>query len=97
LAEAAGTEDGDLRPYTYAFATAVTWSRVELERHSVWQALAGAALGYGIARASASCEDGLFGGLFVDSAPQPAAFGPTPFAARSAYREPTITLWRAEW
>jgi hypothetical protein len=99
LAEAAGTEDPSLRPYTYTFAAAVTWSRVELERHTVWQALAGAALGYGVARASASSHKGLFGGLFVKEGGRPAgeAFSPGWTEAPSAYQRPMVTLWEAQW
>jgi len=99
LAEAAGTEDPDLRPYTYAFAAAVTWSRVELKRHTVWQALAGAALGYGVARASASTRKGLLGGLFVDEGDRPAAAALSPGRtdAPSAYQRPMVTLWEAQW
>jgi membrane-associated phospholipid phosphatase len=99
LAEAAGTEDPHLRPYTYTFAAAVTWSRVELKRHTVWQALAGAALGYGAARASASNRKGLFGGLFVKELDQSAAtaFSPGCTDAHSVYQQPTITLWQKQW
>ena len=99
LAEAAGTEDPDLRPYTYAFAAAVTWSRVELKRHTVWQALAGSALGYGVARASASSRKGLFGGLFVEAAgtPASAAFSPGWTEAPSVYERPMVTLWETQW
>jgi len=98
LAEAAGMEDPDLRRYTYPFAAAVTWSRVELDRHSVWQALAGAALGYGVARASASSDGGVLGGLFVhNEARARPAFRPAPAAAPSAYQRPVVTLWEAEW
>jgi len=99
LAEAAGTEDPDLRPYTYTFAAAVTWSRVELKRHTVWQALAGAALGYGVARASASTRKGLFGGLLVKEGDEPAvaAFSPGWTGTPSAYRRPMVTLWEAQW
>ena len=66
LAEAAAMEDRDVRPYAYAFATAVTWSRVELEDHSGFQALAGAALGYAIGHASARTDGGLLRGVFVN-------------------------------
>lgn len=50
LAEAASIEEPSVKPYAYAFAAAVTWSRVEEDRHTVLQALAGAALGYAIGR-----------------------------------------------
>ncbi|MBM3476642.1 MAG: phosphatase PAP2 family protein [Armatimonadetes bacterium] len=99
LADAAGTEDPDLRPYTYAFAAAVTWSRVELNRHTVWQALAGSALGYGVARASASSRKGVFGGLFVKEGgpPASAAFSPGWTEAPSVYQRPMVTLWEVDW
>lgn len=99
MAEAAGTEDPGLRPYTYTFAAAVTWSRVELDRHTTWQAVGGALLGYGLARASASSHKGLFGGLFVkdDGQPAAAAFGPLPEGMRASYQRPTITLWETQW
>ncbi|MBM3497278.1 MAG: phosphatase PAP2 family protein [Armatimonadetes bacterium] len=96
LAEAAGTEDPDLRPYTYAFATAVTWSRVELDQHSVWQAVAGAALGYGVARVSAGSRRGVLGGLFVEG-DNPAAFAAQPAPTSATFRRPTITLWETQW
>jgi hypothetical protein len=98
LAEAVGTEEPDLRPYTYTYAAAVTWSRVRLERHSVAQALAGAALGYGIARVSASSRHGLFGRLFVhDGSPEATAFTGDPHAPPSCYQRPTVVLWEARW
>jgi membrane-associated phospholipid phosphatase len=101
MAEGAGTEDPSLRPYTYAFAAGVTWSRVRLDRHTVWQAVAGAALGYGMARLSASERKGLFGGLFVKTPPAPAAaipaFGPGTESISATYRQPTVTLWNAQW
>lgn len=99
LAEAAGAADCDLRPYTYAFATAVTWSRVKLKRHTVWQAVAGAALGYGVARASASTPNGLLGGLFVDDGDRrtSAAFRPGWAGTPPAYQRPMVTLWEAHW
>jgi membrane-associated phospholipid phosphatase len=65
LAEAAAMEDGDLRPYTYTFAAAVTWSRVQLKDHTGFQALAGAGLGYAIGHASGRTHGGLMRGIFV--------------------------------
>lgn len=99
LAEAAGTENPDLRPYTYAFAAAVTWSRVELNRHTAWQALAGAALGYAVARGSASADRGLLGGLFVNSPaqPPPSLVPEASPTSLSVYRRPVLTLWEVQW
>jgi len=85
VAEAAAMEDGDLRPYTYAFAAAVTWSRVQLEDHTGFQALAGAGLGYAIGHASGRTHGGLMHGIFVHepkpgkavSGLQPRLGGPT--------------------
>jgi membrane-associated phospholipid phosphatase len=100
MAEAAGIEDPKLRPYTYTFAAAVTWSRVELDRHTVWQAVAGAALGYGMARASASSKKGIFGGLFVKEDHDTVganALAPASGAPSSAYHRPMVTLWEMHW
>jgi membrane-associated phospholipid phosphatase len=97
MAEAAGIEDPHLRPYTYTFAAAVTWSRVELRRHTAWQAVAGAALGYGTARASASSRKGIFGGLFVKEDRNAVGTNALAPASSSAYHRPMVTLWEMHW
>jgi len=99
LAEAAGTEDPRLRPYTYTFATAVTWSRVKQKRHTALQAAAGAALGYAFARASASSDHGLCGGLFVkESDPVSASpLAPSWGSPSPSLEKPAITLWETHW
>lgn len=109
LAEAASIEEPSVRPYAYAFAAAVTWSRVESDRHTVLQALAGAALGYAIGHASGRTNHGLLNGLFVREKGNAASGGlgasaaawdngPAP-AAGSANRHvrPLITVWETSW
>jgi hypothetical protein len=100
LAEAVGTEDPQLRPYTYALAAGVTWSRVRLDRHTVWQAGAGAALRYALARLSASSPNGLFGGLFVHrrrGIHTGGAATQTPVDPALVGQGPTVTLWATQW
>jgi hypothetical protein len=106
LAEAASAEEPSLRPYAYVFAAAATWSRVEMERHSVLQAVAGAALGYAIGHASARTHHGLFNGLLVrEKAGETASASfidgrrPTGFgrSASGTAARPVITLWQTTW
>jgi membrane-associated phospholipid phosphatase len=113
LAEAASMENHKVRPYAYAAAAAVTWSRVQTRDHSVWQALAGAALGYAAGHLSGSTRGGIFHGLIVKgragrrrakaegAARQPVAV-PAPAmvgdeAPKRRVARPVIELWRAEW
>ncbi|MGQ9731815.1 MAG: phosphatase PAP2 family protein [Candidatus Zipacnadales bacterium] len=99
LAEATRLEKSNLAPYVYAFAAAVTWSRVELKEHTAAQALAGAALGYGIARLSASSHNGLFGGLIVSKqrrSPTETLL-PEPTTPSLSLRRPIITVWEVYW
>lgn len=110
LAEAASVEDPSVRPYAYAFAAAVTWSRVETDRHTVLQALAGAALGYAIGHASGRTHHGLLNGLFVREK-RGAAFTeefcgsepvwgegvPSVRAPGSPGIRPAIVLWETTW
>jgi hypothetical protein len=110
LAEAASVEDPSVRPYAYAFAAAVTWSRVETERHTGLQALAGAALGYAIGHASGRTNHGLLNGTFVRekrgsegrafvaSPEPPTGWPPAPFAARPGrIARPLVPLWKTSW
>ncbi len=110
LAEAASVEDPSVRPYAYAFAAAVTWSRVETDRHTILQALAGAALGYAIGHASGRTHHGLLNGLFVrekgGAASTEASGGPEPVWSHTAPPatgrggsdvRPVITLWETTW
>ena len=69
LAESASALDRDVRPYAYAWAAGVGWSRVKTDQHSGWQVAAGAALGYAIGHASARSDGGLFFGLLADDRP----------------------------
>jgi hypothetical protein len=110
LAEAASTEEPSVRPYAYAFAAAVTWSRVEADRHTVLQALAGAALGYAIGHASGRTHHGLLNGLLVKEKKGGAsteAFCDSESVWSEARRSgrcpggseirPAITLWETTW
>ncbi len=110
LAEAASIEEPSVRPYAYAFAAAVTWSRVETDLHTPLQALAGAALGYAIGHASGRTNHGLLNGLFVrekQGGPAPGALGGREAAWETApgsltrpagvRARPVITVWKTTW
>ena len=107
LAEAASIEEPSVKPYAYAFAAAVTWSRVEADRHTALQALAGAALGYAIGHAAGRTHHGLLNGLFVrEKASQTASDlsgtggrtgSPAGASGAGAGLRPAITLWETRW
>ena len=93
--------DRDVRPYAYAWASAVGWSRVKTDQHSGWQAAAGAALGYAIGHASARSDGGLLFGLIVDDKPvKPGSrlmFRPTYDMANDDPTAVRVKVWEASW
>ena len=101
MAEAATQMDHDVRPYVYAYATAVGISRVEVRRHTVLQTVAGAALGYTIGHASARTNGGLLRGIIVDREP---LVGGNRFtlaldmdAAADCDQTVAFRVWEASW
>lgn len=61
LAEAVGAREPQARPWLYAYAVAVGWSRVELNRHDWDQVIGGALLGYAIGHQTGRGRWRLFG------------------------------------
>ncbi len=101
LAESASEEYRDARPYAYAWAAGVTWSRVATNRHTELQAVAGAALGWTVGHISANKRGGILNGLIVnDEPPKPGSrltFRPSydPLADDSV--EWRVRVWEASW
>lgn len=69
LATSLGDCYHNLRVPGYLWAVGVGWSRHRLRRHYWYEVVAGAAVGFAIARWSRSRDDGLCQGLFVSDDP----------------------------
>ncbi len=79
-------------PFAWGFAAATAWARVETDRHSWAQSLAGAVLGTWIAGESIKHDGGLLGGVIAPD--RSALVGTTEAPAMPGY---TVTVWAASW
>jgi len=76
----------------YSFAALVGWSRVETQRHTPVQVVAGMALGGWLANRSWASDEGLLGGTIVKH--QSPGFAPRPTRPQESGR---WTLWERQW
>ncbi len=66
LATGVGDQYHEWRVPLYLWATAVGWSRRELDAHYLHQVLGGALIGFAVARVSRDSHEGVCQGLFFD-------------------------------
>ena len=106
-------ENPKVRPWAYGAAALISWSRVQAGEHTAVQAIAGAALGYGLGHLSGVTKGGLFHGLFCrgraghrkhPAAPAQAAVEPKSEEPAGASPSPTVggagpmvELWEVRW
>jgi membrane-associated phospholipid phosphatase len=97
LATGIGDQYRQWRTPLYAWATAVGWSRYKLDQHFAHQVIAGALIGFTVARVSRDSHEGVCGGLFIDEDSPSGFVGPKPGEIGLMGNDATLWQWRMEF